>query len=119
MGDIQNKIAEIMADPEAVKEIQSLVKMLGLGSEEPAPAPPAASAPDVGNMLSGEALGAVTRLMPLLSTVNQEDETSRLLTALRPFLSDEKCRKLDSAKKMLRIMKLLPVLKEGGLLEMF
>lgn len=114
MDDIQSKIAEIMADPEAMKEVQSLGKMLGLGSDEPAPPPPT---PPSGAPLSTEALGAVTKLMPLLSMANQEDDTSRLLSALKPFLSAEKCRKLDSAKKMLRIMKLLPVLKEGGLLE--
>ncbi len=113
MDDIQSKIAEIMADPEAMKEVQSLGKMLGLGSDEPAPAPP----PPSNAPLSTEALGAVAKLMPLLSMANQEDDTSRLLSALTPFLSEEKCRKLDSAKKMLRIIKLLPVLKEGGLLD--
>ncbi len=119
MDNIQDKIAEIMADPEAMKEVQSLGKMLGLGSGEPAPAPPAKPKPDVSEMLSGEALGAIAKLMPLLSSVSQEDDTSRLLSALEPFLSAEKCRRLDSAKKMLKIMKLLPVLKEGGLLEIF
>ena len=117
MENIQDKIAEIMADPEALSQVQSLGKMLGLGSEEPAPPPP--PKPDANELLSGEALGAITKLMPLLSMANQEDDTSRLLAALKPFLSEEKCRKLDSAKRMLRIMKLLPVLKEGGLFELF
>ena len=116
MENIQEKIAEIMADPEALSQVQSLGKMLGLGSEEPsAPAPES----EITNGFSGEALGAVTKLMPLLSMANQEDDTSRLLAALRPFLSEEKCRKLDSAKRMLKIMKLLPALKEGGLFELF
>ncbi|MCR5652174.1 MAG: hypothetical protein K6F88_00065 [Ruminococcus sp.] len=116
MENIQDKIAEIMADPEALKEVQNLGKMLGLGSDEPAPPPPP---PESNGLMSGEALGAVTKLMPLLSMANREDDTTRLLAALRPFLSEEKCRKLDSAKKMLQIMKLLPALKEGGLLDFF
>ena len=116
MENIQDKIAGIMADPEALKQVQDLGKMLGLGSDEPSsPAPEVKPNID----LSGEALGAVTKLMPLLSMANQEDDTSRLLAALRPFLSEEKCRKLDSAKRMLKIMKLLPALKEGGLFELF
>ena len=116
MENIQDKIAEIMADPEALSQVQNLGKMLGLGSDEPA-APPPSPNPDSNELLSGEALGAITKLMPLLSMANQEDDTSRLLAALRPFLSEEKCRRLDSAKRMLRIMKLLPALKEGGLFE--
>lgn len=116
MENIQDKISEIMADPEALKQVQDLGKMLGLGSDEPsAPAPE----PEPKIDISGEAMGAVTKLMPLLSMANREDDTSRLLAALRPFLSEEKCRKLDSAKRMLKIMKLLPALKEGGLFELF
>lgn len=118
MDNIQEKIAEIMADPEALKEVQNLGKMLGLGSTEPSPPPPKPE-PAAGELLPPEALGAVTKLMPLLSEANRDDDTSRLLAALRPFLSEEKCRKLDSAKRMLRIMKLLPALKEGGILDFF
>ena len=115
MDNIQDKIAEIMADPEALSQVQNLGKMLGLGSEEPSPPPE----PETNGLMSGEALGAVTKLMPLLSMANREDDTTRLLAALRPFLNKEKCRKLDSAKKMLQIMKLLPILKEGGLFDFF
>lgn len=117
MDNLQDKIAEIMADPEALNQVRSLGKMLGINPDESAPPPK--PEPEAGELLSGEALGAITRLMPLLSAANQEDDTSRLLTALRPFLSEEKSRKLDSAKKMLRIMKLLPVLKEGGIFDFF
>ena len=116
MENIQDKIAEIMADPEALSQVQNLGKMLGLGSDEPSAPEPR---PEPKNDFSSEAMGAVTKLMPLLSMANQEDDTSRLLAALRPFLSEEKCRKLDSAKRMLKIMKLLPALKEGGLFELF
>ena len=42
MDNIQDKIAEIMADPEALSQVQSLGKMLGIsGNAEPSlPAPP-------------------------------------------------------------------------------
>ena len=116
MENLQDKIAEIMADPEALSQVRSLGKMLGLNPDEPAPVP-AKAEPQSDGLLSGEALSAVTKLMPLLSMANREDDTTRLLSALRPFLSEEKCRKLDSAKKMLQIMKLLPALKEGGFFE--
>lgn len=116
MENIQDKIAEIMADPEALGQVQSLGKMLGI-SGNPQPAPPE---PTVENELfSGETIGKLATLMPLLSQVNQEDDTTRLLTALRPFLGEQKQKKLESARKMLSLMRLLPVLKDGGLLDFF
>ncbi len=119
MDSIQDKIAEIMADPEALSQVQSLGKMLGIsGNTEPAPPPP--PEPTVENeLLSGEMIGKLSALMPILSQVNQEDDTTRLLAALRPFLSENKQKKLESARKMLSLMRLLPVLKDGGLLDFF
>ncbi len=112
MDNIQDKIAEIMADPEALKEVQNLGKMLGIsGGEAPKPVEPVNNEPSI----SDEALSSIAKIAPLLSQVNREDDTTRLLAALRPFLSDEKCRKLDSAKKMLSLMRLLPVLKSEGI----
>lgn len=112
MDNIQNKIAEIMADPEALKEVQNLGKMLGLtGEDNPAPPTPPQEEP----AFSDEALSNIAKIAPLLSQVNREDDTTRLLAALRPFLSEEKCRKLDSAKKMLGLMRILPVLKSEGI----
>lgn len=111
MDNIQDKIAEIMADPEALKEVQNLGKMLGISGDEYS-APPKEPEPPI---MSDEALKGIAKIAPLLSQANKEDDTTRLLAALRPFLSEEKCRKLDSAKKMIGLMRLLPVLKSEGL----
>lgn len=112
MDNIQDKIAEIMSDPEALSQVQSLGKMLGIAPEKEAPKPEPV---EESSALSGEALSSIAKIAPLLSQVNREDDTTRLLAALRPFLSEEKCRKLDSAKKMLGLMKVLPLLKNEGL----
>jgi hypothetical protein len=116
MDDLQDKIAQIMSDPEALSQVQSLGKMLGLSPQQPpAPEPP----PENDSPLSAESLSKLTKLMPLFSQVRQEDDVTRLLSALRPFLREEKIQKLESAKRMLQLMKLLPMLREGGLFELF
>lgn len=115
MDNIQEKIAEIMADPEALSQVQSLGKMLGIGAQQKPAAPELV---EESSALSGEALASIAKIIPLLSQVNREDDTTRLLAALRPFLSEEKCRKLDSAKKMLGIMKVLPLLKNEGIINL-
>ena len=43
----------------------------------------------------------VAKFAPLLSSLNNSDDTTRLLDSLRPFLSHERQEKLDKAEKML------------------
>ncbi len=58
-----------------------------------------------------DTLAMVTRLAPLLGRVNQEDDSTRLLRALRPLLSGERQKKIDEAVKILQLMRLLPLLQ--------
>lgn len=118
MEDLQEKIAQIMSDPQSLSQIQSLGKMLGLGDNSktnPPPVKPPEESNPPGDMLSGEALGKISKLMPVFRQLQQEDDATRLLSALRPFLSEEKRRRLDSAGKMLHFIRVIPLLKEVGL----
>lgn len=104
----------------------------GYGSNPSAPAPPAAAQPAQtvqsastglagGNPLgalggiSPEILQMLSRAAPLLNAVNREDDSTRLLRALRPLLSPARQQKLDEAIKILHMMRLMPLLKESGL----
>lgn len=170
MDDIQELIGKIMSDPQAMSQLESMGKQLGLdipqnhtaekqgnGNQHPRQSgehsSPASSMPQLnqdllsglmknpqllsllGGMmqnpdsqkhqsglaksnssLGGDALASVTKLMPLLSSLNSEDDTTRLLEALRPFLGAAKQKKLDEAKKMLRLLKILPLIKSKGIL---
>lgn len=113
MDDLSEKLGSILSDPEAMKEIASLAAQLGVDApgvhKEPQP-PKKQAAPDALSMMSG--------LMPLMGSLKQEDDTTRLLDAIRPFLSDERREKLDKAKKLLRMMKLLPMLRKLDLFDL-
>ena len=111
MDDLSEKLSGILSDPAAMKEIASLASQLGVdapGVHKPEPKQPEPS--DAVSMMSG--------LMPLMGTLKQEDDTSRLLDAIRPFLSEERREKLDKAKKLLRMMKLLPMLRKLDLFDL-
>jgi len=41
------------------------------------------------------------------------------LLALKPHLTDERQQRIDKAVKLLRIISVIPLLKEQGLLELF
>lgn len=68
-------------------------------------------AADLLSGMSGDTMQTVMRIMPMLSEINKEDDSTRLLNALRPFLGPERRKKLDESAKMLHMMKLLPLLK--------
>lgn len=115
-------------DPSA---LAGMLNGLGLGgNQSSAPAAPAQNPLGALSALGGlgglggggsplggvtpEMLNMVTKLGPLLSRVNQEDDSTRLLNALRPLLSGERQKKVDEAMKILQMMRLLPLLKESG-----
>ena len=96
-------------------DTSALMGMLNtLGGAGPAAAPPAPAQPALGGV-TPELLQTVSRLAPLLSQVNREDDSTRLLQALRPLLSERRQRKLDEAVKILQMMRLMPLLKDSGL----
>ena len=123
MDDLQSKISQILSDPQALSELKGLGEQLGLsntsfssqqekqGSNNNSLFSSSGFSPDMLSMFS--------KIAPLMSDVSKEDDTQRLLNALRPFLSDERKKKLDEANKLLKIMKLLPMVKELGVLDSY
>ena len=93
------------APPQNVPDLSGLLASLGGGS---------APAPGIGG-LSPDVLQTVGKLAPLLSQVNREDDSTRLLRALRPLLGTARQQKLDEAIKILQMMRLFPLLKNSGL----
>lgn len=122
MDDLQEKISQILSDPQALEQIKGLGGMLGLNTNNsnnnPLPPQPQQqkSANPLEGLLGDDSLGMITKMMPLLSSFKQEDDSTRLLAALRPFLSEPRQKKLDEAKKMLQLIKLLPLIKKTGIL---
>ena len=110
MSDLQDKLNQILQNPEAMKQVQSLGAQLGLTGE---PKPPENNLMSV---LGGDdTIGTIAKFAPLLSSLNNSDDTTRLLDSLRPFLSHERQEKLDKAEKMLKLFRLMPLLRENGL----
>ena len=109
MSEIQDKINQILSNPEAMKQVQSLGEQLGLAKPEP---PKPKPKPD---FINDEMLNTITKLAPVMQSVKGDDDTTHLLNALRPFLSREKQQKLDQAEKMIKFIRIIPMLKDNGL----
>lgn len=115
MADIQDKINEILSNPEALRQVQSLGEQLGLaGNALEKPQPPEKknelSLPT--DFMNDDIAKSLIKILPAVKSIGCEDDTTRLLNALRPFLSCEKQEKLDKAEKMLNLFKILPLLKD-------
>ena len=115
MADIQDKINEILSNPEALRQVQSLGEQLGHSGNAPEkPQPPEKknelSLPT--DFMNDDIAKSLIKILPAVKSIGCEDDTTRLLNALRPFLSCEKQEKLDKAEKMLKLFKILPLLKD-------
>ena len=112
MDDLSEKLSGILSDPEAMREIASLASQLGVD------APGVHTKPEPEPAQSDDMTAQLMSLMPMLGSLKQDDDTTRLLEARRPFLSEERQQKLDKAKRLIRVMKLMPLLKDLPLFDL-
>ena len=54
----------------------------------------------------------------MMSSFAEDDDVSRLLNALRPFLSEEKQQKLDRAQRLMKLVRIIPLIKDSGVFDL-
>ena len=111
MDELNQKLTEILNDPESMNRVREMAESL-LSDNTKKDEPTEQSL--FGN-LDGAQLG---NIMSIVSKLNQKNDDARtnLLMALKPHLSEHKREKVDTAIKILRLLELLPLLKESGIL---
>ena len=111
MEDISRKINEILSDPEMMEQIKGLAGMFGQGSESSQPKKAEQQNNSLAslNMPDPNMLGTMMKIAPLLQSMGGDDDSIRLLKALKPFLKEERSKRIDGAIKMLGFMKTLPI----------
>lgn len=111
MDDMASKLSELLSDPGAMDKIKSMADSL-LGGEE---SKPKNDLPfDIPNDID---IGAIMNIIGALNS-NTNDNRSQLLLALKPHLSEQRRERVDSAVKILRLINVLPLLKDQGLLKL-
>lgn len=117
MDDLSEKLAEILNDPESMQRVRSMAENL-LGGEQQKDKEHKA---DI-NSLFGDSdldIGQITKIMTVLNRLKSKNEDSRtqLLLALKPHLSVPKREKVDTAVKLLKLIDMLPIIKDMGLFD--
>ena len=106
MDDISSKLSSLLSDPEGLNQIKELANSL-LGNTE--------TSESQENTLEGKnEIAAIMQILQALKGAN--DKSVELLLALKPHLSIERQKKLDTAIKLLKIYSVLPLIKDSNIL---
>ncbi len=125
MADIGEKLQELLSSPDGMQKLQGAAEQLqgilgdntdasallsGLlgGAPQPKPQP---SSP-----ANGMDLSLLSKAAPFLAAMQQEDDSAKLLKALRPYMHGERQQRLDEAIEILKWLRLATMLKEQGVL---
>lgn len=121
MGELEEKLNQILSSPQAMEQIMALANSIagpaGQGDSAQADGAPGASdAPagssgtggGLGELLSGLDPGAMGKVLELFSVYQQQgDEKDQLLSALRPFLRPERQARLEQALRITRLSRVI------------
>ncbi len=107
MGDMEEKLNSLLSDPGAMENIAKMARQLMGGDapeeEQPSAAGLATPPPALGNIL-GKLQGG-----------GQKDDKTQLLQAMKPYLKEERQRKMDRALKLARMARLAGIAMKAEL----
>lgn len=132
MDNLEELLGSVLSDPDTMARLRDTAKQFGIDTdallsgtgssesdkhEESAADISAAALPSSGSGggINTDMLSAVTRIAPLLSKLKEEDDMTRLIHALRPYLSGDRRKKAEEADKLMTVIRLIPLLKETKL----
>lgn len=122
MEDFTSKITEILNNPDIMKQIKDIAGGTPAENTENNQKQKIDDQNIDKDMnqeqdgLSPDMLSTVMKLAPLLSSINTDDKYSSFLRSLRPLLSETRQKKLDESEKIIKLIKIFPILKSNGII---
>ncbi len=113
IGSLLNSLS-----PEDMENIKNIAADF-LGNNTPEPPPKSQNkAPDLSSLqsLGLPDLSQLTAILPVLQEINKPDQRLDFINSLKPLLSGERQQRADEAMKLVRLMSLLPLLRDRGLM---
>lgn len=111
-------ISQILSSlsPEDMQNLQSLASSLmsEADTKQQAPPPPKQTQTNPFEGIDLSMLGNMTSMLSAFSN-SANDPRCQLILSLKPLLSEEKRHRADEAVKIIKLMDLLPLLRETGL----
>ena len=95
MDDFENKLGQILGDPEMMGKIMAMAQ--SFGSQEAQPEPPQQeSIPDID-------FATIQKLTGLMGKAGVDNDQKALLCALSPYISSTRIRKLERAMRAAKL----------------
>ena len=111
MDDISEKLAGILNDPDSMEKVRKMADSL-FSEEKGNSKPESEEAFDIPSL---DEMNAIISIVSKLKA-DSDDGRARLINALKPYLSEHRRGKADTAIKLLKIIELLPLIKDSGIL---
>ncbi len=113
MDDLSQKLASVLNDPESMERVRRMAEnILGEGNKTEEPSSPLA---EIGSALGANEMQSIMQIISKFKGAGN-DPRAQLLNALKPHLSEPKREKVDTAIKILKVIEILPFLRESGIL---
>ena len=97
MEDMEDKLGAILGNPQIMQQIMSMAQSLGQSPPEPQPAQePSPTIPDIDPVL-------ISKFMSLAGKTNIDQNQKALLSALQPYLTQQRLQKLEKAMRAARL----------------
>ncbi len=112
MDNINELLGSVLNDPESMARLRETARQLGLdpSGDIPAGDSRAESSPTHPEGPAG-LVPALNKLAPLLGKLNEEDDMTRLIHALMPYLSGARLKRAEEAGRIVSIMRIIPSLR--------
>lgn len=109
MSEMEEKLNRLLADPETMGRIMEMAQQLSGGIHTPPPPPPTSDTSGIDPQM-------LAKLLPIFKDLQTPNsQATQLLYALRPYLKEEKQRKVDRAVKLAHLIHIgKKALTEGG-----
>lgn len=114
MDDLQSTISQILSDEESMRRLQGLAEQLFEGGNEK----PTENSNNSPALPQGIDMQKIMHIISKLQS-NSNDSRTRLLLALKENLSEKKAARVDSAVKILKLIELIPLIKETDIFNYF
>lgn len=96
-------------------DLSSLLSALSAGEQQQQPSHPSAGS-GMPDFLANLDFNMIFKIQQVFSAMNEKDKNTSLLLALKPHLSEERQKKADQAILMMKILRVLPMIAESGIL---
>ncbi len=131
--DLMAKLNDVLNDEESMKQIKELAGALSaesgsgnadgsldisrlLGMNDNGNEAKEQNTNNNSNPLGNLDISKLMQIKSIMEQSTKDDKNIALLLALKPHLKDEKQAKVDSLIKIFKLLKLLPLLRESGIL---